>query len=219
MEGGEVYPDRNAVTEALIPIVNAELMALVAAGVDFVQLDEPSFACHPDAPDHFLDVVARTVRGVRAYISMHMCFGNYRGRAVGHRLYRPLFPPIGRVAVNQLALEFASRELAEVQLLAELPETMDVAVGLVDVKNTWIEPAELVVASHKHSDYLDPETLTGLLAAPGRRAPRAAGKLDGPRQGNRSAVPSLLRNRCRQGRRAGRVPGVGCPCGTRADRP
>jgi 5-methyltetrahydropteroyltriglutamate--homocysteine methyltransferase len=29
-------------------------------------------------------------------------------------------------------------------LLAELPETMDVAVGLVDVKNTWIEPAELV---------------------------------------------------------------------------
>jgi len=51
------------VTEALIPIVNAELMALVAAGVDFVQLDEPSFACHPDAPDHFLDVVARTVRG------------------------------------------------------------------------------------------------------------------------------------------------------------
>ena len=97
---------------------------------------------------------------------MHMCFGNYRGRAVGHRLYRRLFPPIGRVAVNQLALEFASRELAEVQLLAEVPETMDVAVGLVDVKNTWIEPAELVVASHKHSDYLDPETLTGLLAAP-----------------------------------------------------
>lgn len=81
---------------------------------------------------------------MRAYISMHMCFGDYRGRAVGHRSYRPLFPHIGRVAVNQLALEFASRELAEVQLLAELPETMDVAVGLVDVKNTWIEPAELV---------------------------------------------------------------------------
>ena len=146
IEGGEVYPDRNALTEALIPIVNAELMALVAAGVDFVQLDEPSFACHPDAPDHFLDVVARTVRGVRAYISMHMCFGNYRGRAVGHHSYRPLFPHIGRVAVNQLALGFASRDLAEVQLLAELPETMDVAVGLVDVKNTWIEPAELVAS-------------------------------------------------------------------------
>ena len=144
ISGGDVYPDRNAVTEALIPIVNAELKACVAAGVDFLQLDEPSFACHPDEPERFLDVIARTVEGVEAYISMHMCFGNYRARAVGWRSYRPLFPHIGRAKVNQLALEFASREMAEVELLAELPETMDVAVGLVDVKNTWIEPPELI---------------------------------------------------------------------------
>ena len=144
ISGGELYPDRNAVTEALIPIVNAELKAAVAAGVDFVQLDEPSFACHPDDPDDFLDVIARTVDGVNAYISMHMCFGNYRARAVGWRSYRPLFPHIGRAKVNQLAMEFASREMAEVELLKELPESMHVAVGLVDVKNTWIEPPELV---------------------------------------------------------------------------
>ncbi|MDR3638234.1 MAG: cobalamin-independent methionine synthase II family protein [Isosphaeraceae bacterium] len=144
LNGGAVYQDRDAVTEALIPLVNAELKALVAAGVDFVQLDEPSFACHPDAPERFLDVIARTVEGVDAYISMHMCFGNYRARAVGWRSYRPLFPHVGRAKVSQLALEFASREMAEVELLAELPDTMDVAVGLVDVKNTWIEPPELV---------------------------------------------------------------------------
>ncbi len=144
ISGGDVYRDRNAVTEALIPIVNAELKALVAEGVDFLQLDEPSFACHPDDPEHFLDVIARTVEGVNATISMHMCFGNYRARAVGWRSYRPLFPHIGRAKVNQLAMEFASREMAEVELLRELPETMDVAVGLVDVKNTWVEPAGLV---------------------------------------------------------------------------
>ncbi len=144
INGGEVYRDRNAVTEALIPIVNAELKACDQAGIDFLQLDEPSFACHPDEPDHFLDVIARTVQGVSAYISMHMCFGNYRARAVGWRSYRPLFPHIGGAKVNQLALEFASREMAEVELLEELPESMDVAVGLVDVKNTWIEPPELV---------------------------------------------------------------------------
>jgi 5-methyltetrahydropteroyltriglutamate--homocysteine methyltransferase len=48
IDGAAVYPGRTAVTEALIPIVNAELKAAVAAGVDFLQLDEPSFACHPD---------------------------------------------------------------------------------------------------------------------------------------------------------------------------
>ena len=142
--GGEVYRDRRAVTEALIPIVNAELKALEAAGVDFLQIDEPSFACHPDDPEHFLDVIARTVEGVSAYISMHMCFGNYRARAVGWRSYAPLFPHIGRAKVDQLAMEFASREMAEIEFLRQLPEAMDVAVGLVDVKNTWIEPAGLV---------------------------------------------------------------------------
>lgn len=144
INGGEVYLDRPAIAEALIPIVGAELKALAEAGVDFIQLDEPSFACHPDEPDYFLDVIARTVEGVDAYISLHMCFGNYRARAVGHRSYRPLFPHIGRAKVDQLALEFASREMAEIELLADLPETMDVALGLVDVKNTWVEPPELV---------------------------------------------------------------------------
>ncbi len=144
ISGGDVYRDRLAVTESLIPIVNAELKAAVAAGVDFLQLDEPSFACHPDNPELFLDVIARTVEGVDAYISMHMCFGNYRARAVGWRSYRPLFPHVGRANVNQLALEFASREMAEIELLRALPETMDVAVGLVDVKNTWVEPPSLV---------------------------------------------------------------------------
>jgi 5-methyltetrahydropteroyltriglutamate--homocysteine methyltransferase len=33
---------------------------------------------------------------------------------------------------------------AEVELLAQLPESMDIAVGRVDVKNTWVEHAELV---------------------------------------------------------------------------
>ena len=144
IDGGEVYPDRLAVTEAIVPIVNAELKALAADGVDFLQLDEPSFACHPDDPDAFLDIIGRTVDGVDAFISMHMCFGNYRARAVGWRSYRPLFPHIGRAKVDQLAMEFASRELAEIELLDELPESMNVAVGLIDVKNTWVEPAELV---------------------------------------------------------------------------
>lgn len=144
IQGGDVYDDRRAITEALIPTVNRELRELVKAGVDFVQLDEPSFACHPADAEYFLDVIRRTVDGIHAYISMHMCFGNYRARAVGWRSYRPLFPHVGRLPVNQLALEFASREMAELELLRELPDAMDVAVGLIDVKNTWVEPPELV---------------------------------------------------------------------------
>jgi 5-methyltetrahydropteroyltriglutamate--homocysteine methyltransferase len=144
LQGSEVYRDRREITEALLTIVNREMRALVDASVDFIQLDEPSFACRPDHPDEFLDIIERTVAGVRATISMHMCFGNYRGRAVGHRSYKPLFPHLARAKVNQLALEFASREMAEVELAREIKAPMGLAVGLVDVKNTWIEPPELV---------------------------------------------------------------------------
>lgn len=158
IQGGEVYRDRHAITEALIPIVNQEMKALVEAGVDFIQLDEPSFACHPEHPEQFLETIARTVEGVGAKISMHMCFGNYRGLAVGWRVYMPLFPHLAQAKVQQLALEFASREMAEIELLKSVPAPMEVAIGLIDVKNTWVEPAELVARRLRLAlQYIDPE--------------------------------------------------------------
>ena len=144
LQGGDVYRDRLEITEALLPLVNREMKTLVLEGVTFLQLDEPSFACRPDRPEEFLDLIARTVEGVSAFISLHMCFGNFRARAVGHRSYRPLFPHLARAAVQQLALEFASREMAEIELAREIRPPMGLAAGLVDLKNTWIEPPDLV---------------------------------------------------------------------------
>ncbi|OAI55045.1 methionine synthase [Planctomycetaceae bacterium SCGC AG-212-F19] len=158
IQPGEVYKDRQAVTDALVPIVNREMKQLVAAGVSFIQLDEPSFACHPQNPEQFLDTIARTTAGVAATVSMHMCFGNFRGRAVGHRSYKPLFSHLAKAAVQQLALEFASREMAEIELARAIPAPMGLAVGLVDVKNTWVEPPELVAERLRQVlRYIEPE--------------------------------------------------------------
>ena len=69
-----------------------------------------------------------------------MCFGNFRARAVAERSYRPLFPGLLDAKVDQLALEFASREMAEIDLLKVIADAgKSIAVGLVDVKNLWIE--------------------------------------------------------------------------------
>jgi 5-methyltetrahydropteroyltriglutamate--homocysteine methyltransferase len=158
IDGGEVYPDRQAVAEALVPIIHHEMHALVKEGVEFLQLDEPSFACHPTNPEPFFELIQRTVEGVKARISMHLCFGNYRGRAVAQRTYRPLFPHLARAPVQQLALEFASRELAEIDLAREIQPPMELAVGLIDVKNSWIEPPELVADRLRQVlRYIEPE--------------------------------------------------------------
>src|SRR5919201_820985 len=88
LNGGEVYRDRREITEALLPLVNREMRALVA----------------------------------------------------------------------QLALEFASREMAEIELAREIRPPMGLAAGLVDVKNTWVEPPELVAERLRTVlKYIDPE--------------------------------------------------------------
>jgi 5-methyltetrahydropteroyltriglutamate--homocysteine methyltransferase len=100
------------------------------------------------------------VQGVKAKISLHMCFGNYRGRAVGQRSYRQLFPHLARAPVQQLALEFASREMAEIELVGEIEPPMELAVGLIDVKNSWVEPPELVADRLRQTmKYIEPERL------------------------------------------------------------
>jgi 5-methyltetrahydropteroyltriglutamate--homocysteine methyltransferase len=140
------YPDRYAVTEALAPIVRAELEALVSAGCAEITVDEPSMSCYAYKEDtkRFVDIFNRTVAPVagKCRLSTHLCFGNYKGRAVGPRQYAPMFPDFLEFNVDEIHLEMASREFAEIELLAELAKVKDVAVGIVDVKSYYIETPE-----------------------------------------------------------------------------
>ncbi len=158
---GAVYKTRWEVAEALVPIINAELKALVAAGCTFIQIDEPSIAVHPDAPHAFVELFNATVAGVNAKIGLHLCFGNYVGRPTAKRTYRPLFPHILNARADQYALEFANRELAEIDLWREFPSEKELAAGLVDVKNYYIETPEDVAERIRVAlRYVAPEKLT-----------------------------------------------------------
>ena len=140
------YPDRYALTEALLPIVRAELEALVAAGCKEITVDEPSMSCyaHREDPKRFVDIFNRTVEPVvgKCHLSTHLCFGNYKGRAVGLRRYAAMFPAFLNFNVDEIHVEMASREFAELELIAQIAARKDVAVGIIDVKSYYIETAE-----------------------------------------------------------------------------
>jgi 5-methyltetrahydropteroyltriglutamate--homocysteine methyltransferase len=141
---GQVYADRLAAAEAFVPILRSELKALAEAGVPVIQVDEPSPAIHPDAPADFVGLFAAAVEPVvgRVRLAAHLCFGNYLGRPLAKRTYRPILPAMLRFPVDELVLEFANRELAELELLPEIAAAgRDVAVGVVDVKNSYVETA------------------------------------------------------------------------------
>jgi 5-methyltetrahydropteroyltriglutamate--homocysteine methyltransferase len=142
------YPDRYAVTEALLPLVRRELEALVEAGCREITVDEPSMSCYAyrEDPDRFVDIFNRTVEPVvgRCRLSTHLCFGNFKGHAVGPRRYAPMFPAFLEMKVDELHLEMASREFAEIEIIAEIAPQKDVAVGIIDVKSYYIEtPADV----------------------------------------------------------------------------
>jgi len=80
---GAVYKTRWDVAEALVPIINAELRALVAAGCTFIQIDEPSIAVRPDNPCAFVEPFNATVAGVDAKIGLHLIFRQLRRASHG----------------------------------------------------------------------------------------------------------------------------------------
>src|ERR1043165_252420 len=139
----EHYADRWEITDALLPLVSAELKALVQAGCREICVDEPAMSCyaHKEDPERFVEIFNRTVEPVRGKcrLSTHLCFGNYKARAVGPRRYAPMFPAFLKLNVDEIHLEMASREFAELELIAEIAKTKDVAVGVIDVKSYYIE--------------------------------------------------------------------------------
>jgi 5-methyltetrahydropteroyltriglutamate--homocysteine methyltransferase len=96
---------------------------------------------HKEDPKKFVDIFNRTVEPIagKCRLSTHLCFGNYKARAVGPRRYAPMFPAFLEMKVDELHLEMASREFAEIEIIAEIAKKKDVAVGIIDVKSYYIE--------------------------------------------------------------------------------
>ena len=146
----EQYKNRWELTEALLPLVRAELEALVRAGCTEICVDEPSMSCyaHREDPTRFVNIFNRTVEAVagKCHLSTHLCFGNYKGRAVGPRRYAPMFPAFLELHVDEIHVEMASREFAELEVIGEIAKRHIAAVGIVDVKSYYIETPEDIAA-------------------------------------------------------------------------
>jgi 5-methyltetrahydropteroyltriglutamate--homocysteine methyltransferase len=141
--GDGVYNnDRLAICWDMVPAVNAELRALVAAGADWIQVDEPSAAIVPGQIDEYVKMFNACVEGVAAKIGYHVCFGNLLSRPRGKRSYRWLFPKLFDCRCQQFVFEYANREMAEIEHWKEIGVDREVACGVVDVKSFYMETPE-----------------------------------------------------------------------------
>ena len=146
-------------------IVRRELEALAAAGCREVSVDEPSMSCYAykEDPRRFVDIFNRTVESVagRTRVCTHLCFGNYKGRAIGPRRVAPMFPAFLDFKADEMHVEMASSEFAEIECLALIAQRMDAAVGIVDVKSYYIEtPQDIVARVERCLRHAPPERLS-----------------------------------------------------------
>jgi 5-methyltetrahydropteroyltriglutamate--homocysteine methyltransferase len=145
---GAGYRDRYDIAEALLPLVQKEIADLVAVGCPEICVDEPSMSCYGFREDtaRFVDIFNRTVElgWGKTRICTHLCFGNYKGHPVGWRRYAPLFPAFLDLHCDEVHVEMANREYAELEVIGPMAEVYDVAVGVIDVKSYYIETADNV---------------------------------------------------------------------------
>jgi 5-methyltetrahydropteroyltriglutamate--homocysteine methyltransferase len=144
LKDARFYKDRLELSYALAQIINRELQRVVAEGADFIQVDEPSYAIIPGEARQWIDLFNTTVAGVKAKIALHICFGNLGSRPRGKRSYRGMFPALLQANCDQLVLEYANREMAEIELWKEFRPKQELGAGLLDIKSFYLETPEEV---------------------------------------------------------------------------
>jgi 5-methyltetrahydropteroyltriglutamate--homocysteine methyltransferase len=157
------YPTKRAFTEALVPILRAELEALATLELAFVQFDDPHICLFVDpavragSPDpdeevaYACDLLRRVVEPApgtrrRVPVALHLCRRN-RGRAgwAGEGGYAPILPHLKRLPVDIYLLEFAIPAAGDVEVLQEIPQDRIVGLGCVDCRSEHIDTPEEIV--------------------------------------------------------------------------
>jgi 5-methyltetrahydropteroyltriglutamate--homocysteine methyltransferase len=160
------YKDPKELSYALVPIFNAEMKELVEAGATFLQLEDlgawlPLFTGDDADYEWIGDVMAQCVDGIDAKIAWHFCYGNAWGNRLADMFpagYEAVLPHFYDVPVDQFVLDFANREMIDIDSLKGLPDDKEVAIGVLDIRTSMVEPPEQIADRiRKVIDVVPPE--------------------------------------------------------------
>jgi 5-methyltetrahydropteroyltriglutamate--homocysteine methyltransferase len=141
---GTQYQGVVDVAERFAEVINEELKGLVAAGAEWIQIDEP--ARGNVSGEEMARLFNRATDGVKARLGFHICFGNRFGRSRFPRTYAPYFPGVLQARADQFVLEFAGREMSELELWKKYGAGRELGAGVVDVKGFHPDSGEEVAA-------------------------------------------------------------------------
>ncbi len=170
------YPTWEDFMEACVPIIRQEIQALIALGVQAVQLDDPWLALLVDPRyrerEGITDVnheIAMSVAGVNGategikgvFLSVHLCHAHYNRRHGSRGPYDLIIGALGEMNVDRFAMEFATPDAEGIEVLKDFPEHKILGLGVIDHTDTHVEtPEEVVARVEAAMDYVPKERIT-----------------------------------------------------------
>ena len=144
----------------IVPIIRAEVQALVSEGVQYVQIDAPRYCYYVDPkwreyvknemeidPDQALDEAIRAdnacltnVKGANVTLAIHLCRGNNRSQWFAEGGYDAIAELLfGQLEVDAFLLEYESERAGSFEPLRFVPRGKSVVLGLVSSKVPQLE--------------------------------------------------------------------------------
>jgi 5-methyltetrahydropteroyltriglutamate--homocysteine methyltransferase len=172
-----VYRSRRDCAEALAPAIRGDIQKLVAAGCDYIQIEEPltpSHAAEDRTAENLVALINKVVDGISGCtFVVHICFGSFRRLPYAKRSYRWLFPALLDANVHGFSLEFGAREMAEIDLVGKWDSERILSAGLIDIKTHYSETTDDIIERVRTClEYRAPERLEISTDCGLRRVPR-----------------------------------------------
>jgi len=130
----EYFQTRRDLVLNLAEVIHQEASDLDQAGAKYIQIDEPAISTRPEELDLAIEAMKIATSGLKAKTISHICYGDFT----------TIYPKILDLAVDQLDLEFANSDFANLEIFKRPAFTKEIAVGVVDAHSHIIEKKEKV---------------------------------------------------------------------------
>jgi 5-methyltetrahydropteroyltriglutamate--homocysteine methyltransferase len=159
----KVYANHSAFLWDIVPVIKAEIQALVNEGVHYIQIDAPRYSYYIDPkwrsyikndmgldPDQALDEAIRAdnacLEGANRQgvtLAIHLCRGNNRSQWYAEGGYDAIAEKLfGQLNVDAFLLEYESERAGSFEPLRFVPRGKTVVLGLVSSKLSEMESSD-----------------------------------------------------------------------------
>jgi 5-methyltetrahydropteroyltriglutamate--homocysteine methyltransferase len=135
------YKDKAELAFAIADVL-AEQVKYIDAPV--IQLDEANLPGAVDEWPWAAEAINRVLRAIPTTPAVHLCFGNYGGQTIQKGSWDKLIDYLNALHVDHIVMENAHRPVEELEVFKSLRPEIGFGLGVIDIKQTVIEPAETI---------------------------------------------------------------------------